>query len=105
MQTVVGIFVSIVLLIVVTWIAIFGGIGAVLARSRGSSGPVGFAWGAGLGPIGWLAILWTTRTGGISVPKLPLPPHAARPPSGSALPPDRPSTGSATPDRWDPWNK
>jgi hypothetical protein len=101
-QTVVGVFVSILLLIVVTWIAIFGGIGALLSRSRGGSTPAGLAWGMGLGPIGWLAILWTTRPADIpaelDLPLIPSPPSG---PAAQTLTPDRPGA----PDRWDPWNE
>ena len=56
-----NVVIGIIVLIVAVWIAIFGGIGALLARSRGGSGTVGLAWGALLGPIGWLIVLWVTR--------------------------------------------
>lgn len=52
---------GIVVLFVVVWLAIFGGIGLLLARSRGGSPVSGLAWGAILGPIGWIAIVLTTR--------------------------------------------
>lgn len=56
-----NVVIGIVVLIVAVWIAIFGGIGALLSKSRGSSGAGGLAWGALLGPFGWAAILWVTR--------------------------------------------
>lgn len=96
MDALVGIFVSIVLLIVMTWVAIFGGIGALLSHSRGGSAQAGLAWGAGLGPVGWLTILWTTRT------------RRAKPepgPAFSARPSNVSTAHSVPPKRWDPWNK
>jgi hypothetical protein len=53
--------ITLVLLFAVVWLVLFGGFGAALARSRGSSTGHGFAWGAALGPIGWMAIWWRTR--------------------------------------------
>lgn len=96
METALGVFVSILLLIVATWIAIFGGIGALLSRSRGGSVPAGLAWGTGLGPLGWLAILWTTRKDRIA-PEEALP--LTEP--NSTKPAPRPAAA----DQWDPWNK
>lgn len=96
MNSVVGVFVSILLLIVSSWIAIFGGIGALLSRSRGGSVPSGLAWGTGLGPVGWLVIFWITRSvteGPVVEPTLST--------QGSSLPVARP----AAPRRWDPWNR
>lgn len=61
METVLNVFIGIVMLIVAVWVAIFGGVGALLSRSRGASGVSGFAWGTLLGPFGWLAIVWVTR--------------------------------------------
>lgn len=61
MHTVVNVLLGILGLIVVVWVVIFGGVGALLARARRGSAAAGFAWGALLGPIGWAAILWTTR--------------------------------------------
>ena len=96
-QTVLGTFVGILLLVVATWIAIFGGIGALLSRSRGGSVPGGLAWGAGLGPVGWLAILWLTRT--VQIPHEPVLPLTGSYSASRAVTPPTP------PDRWDPWNK
>lgn len=97
-HTVLGAFVSILLLVVITWVAIFGGIGALLSRSRGGTVPAGLAWGSGLGPIGWVAILLTTRTD-------PLPDFAkceeSVPTTYLSSPPKAPTRS----DRWDPWNK
>lgn len=58
---VVNVVIGVVLLVVAVWVAIFGGVGALLSRSRGGSGIAGLAWGTALGPIGWLATLWLTR--------------------------------------------
>ena len=60
-MTVLNLVFSIFLLIVVTWVAIFGGVGGLLARARGGSAAAGIAWGVILGPVGWLGIVWTTR--------------------------------------------
>jgi hypothetical protein len=96
MQTVIGVFVSVVLLIVVTWIAIFGGIGALLSRARDHSLSTGFAWGAGLGPVGWLVILWVTRERRVTDD---VQQTVSVEPSGIA-------TGSSSaPEQWDPWNR
>jgi hypothetical protein len=59
--TVLNVVFSIFLLIVITWICIFGGVGGLLARARGGSVAAGIAWGVILGPFGWLGIVWTTR--------------------------------------------
>jgi hypothetical protein len=61
MNTVLNILLSIVALFVVVWIIIFGGIGALLSRSREDSAIGGLALGTLLGPIGWVVILWRTR--------------------------------------------
>jgi len=53
---------SILLLFVATWVAIFGGVGMVLSTSRGGAALTGLAWGVTLGACGWLAIVWRTRT-------------------------------------------
>lgn len=98
MQTVLGVFVGVLLLVVLTWIAIFGGIGALLSRARGGTAPAGLAWGTGLGPVGWLAILWITR----KAPPLPASPPRQSLTSSYA---SKPSPGPAAPDQWDPWNR
>lgn len=61
METALSLVMGVTVLIVSVWIAIFGGIGALLCRARGGSSAVGFAWGTLLGPIGWLVIGWLTR--------------------------------------------
>ncbi len=98
MQTVLSVFFSILLLVVVAWIAVFGGIGALLSRSRGGTAPSGLAWGVALGPFGWLAVLWTTRQ-----QRSPASPVLDEPLRGAYL------SGSSAPrprsDRWDPWNR
>jgi hypothetical protein len=63
MQTVFNIALSILFLFVAGWVIVFGGIGSLLSTSRGGTKLVGFLWGTLAGPIGWLAILWTTRGG------------------------------------------
>jgi hypothetical protein len=64
MSTIVNAAVGVLVLIVMTWVIIFGGIGAVLSRSRAGSAATGLAWGALLGPIGWIVIWVRTRGGG-----------------------------------------
>jgi hypothetical protein len=59
---VVDVVVSVVALFVIVWVAIFGGLGAVLAWARDGSPGAGLVWGAMLGPIGWAIVLWRTRT-------------------------------------------
>jgi hypothetical protein len=97
-QSVLGVLVGVLLLVVLTWIAIFGGIGALLSRVRGGTAPAGLAWGTGLGPIGWLAILWTTRQ---ASPVSPATPQQAVASSYAS----KPAPGPAAPDQWDPWNR
>lgn len=94
-QTVLGIFISVLLLIVVAWIAIFGGIGSLLSHSRGGSASAGVAWGTVLGPVGWLVILWTTRGGATGLNEEAVP--------ASYAPLSTPR--APVPKRWDPWNK
>lgn len=60
-MTVLNLVFGIFLLFVVTWMAIFGGVGGLLARARGGAVAAGIAWGIVLGPFGWLGIVWTTR--------------------------------------------
>ncbi len=60
-MTVLNVVFSIFLLIVLSWVAVFGGVGGLLARTRGGSAAAGIAWGTLLGPFGWLGIVWTTR--------------------------------------------
>jgi hypothetical protein len=61
MGAVVDVVVSIIALFVVAWVVIFGGLGAVLSRTRGGSAGAGLICGAVLGPIGWGIVLWRTR--------------------------------------------
>lgn len=61
MSTVVNTLLGFLVLVVATWIAIFGATGALLARARDGSPWEGFAWGALLGPLGWLAVYLSTR--------------------------------------------
>jgi hypothetical protein len=95
-QTILGVFVGVLLLVVLAWMAIFGGVGAVLSRSRGGSVPAGLAWGAVLGPFGWLAVLWVTRA-----------PEAPSNPLGEDPAPHyfSESGPAAVKERWDPWNR
>lgn len=53
----VTVFVQAVGMLVLVWVAVFGGLGALVARSLGVSGVFGFVVGAALGPIGWL-VTW-----------------------------------------------
>lgn len=57
MSTAIGILVTILLLFVAVWLAVFGGVGALLAPRRGRTRMSGFLWGALLGPIGWIVLL------------------------------------------------
>jgi hypothetical protein len=61
MGAVIEIVLSIIGLFVIVWVAIFGGLGALLSRTRGGAAGAGFVWGAVLGPIGWAIVLWRTR--------------------------------------------
>lgn len=56
-----NILLTVSLLLVLPWIAIFGGSCAVWSHVRGGSAVIGFFWGACLGPFGWLATFLTTR--------------------------------------------
>lgn len=47
---------EIVILLIFTWVAVFGVTGAILARNRGLVPWFGFLLGGLLGPLGWLAI-------------------------------------------------
>lgn len=62
MGSIVSTLISVFVLIVVVWVVIFGGVGALLSRSRGGSGVSGFAWGTLLGPFGWIAIYFVSRS-------------------------------------------
>lgn len=54
---------AVLVLVVLVWAAIFGGLGAVLAASRGGKKGEGFLWGVFLGPVGWLITMVRTRGG------------------------------------------
>jgi hypothetical protein len=69
-----NVVIGIIVLIVAVWIAIFGGVGALLSRSRGGSGTAGLAWGTLLGPVGWLIVLWVTRRSAGLAAKVVAPP-------------------------------
>ncbi len=76
MSTALSIATVVLLLIVGVWLAVFGGIGAILAPRCGRTAVNGFLWGALLGPIGWVVML--VRPGSI--------PRALRRPSRAELP-------------------
>ncbi len=57
MSTALSILAVVLLLVVGVWLAVFGGIGAILAPRRGRTAVNGFLWGALLGPIGWVVVL------------------------------------------------
>jgi hypothetical protein len=57
LASVVGAALVVTVMIILTWVVIFGGVGVAIARSSGGSAVLGFALGAVLGPIGWL-ITW-----------------------------------------------
>jgi hypothetical protein len=66
MSTALSIAAAVLLLFVAVWVAVFGGVGALLAPRRGRSAVNGFLWGALLGPIGWAVVLvrpGTVRSG------------------------------------------
>ena len=54
---------DIMLTFVAVWVVIFGGNGALLSRARDGNPLTGFIWGGVLGPLGWSAIWWRTRSG------------------------------------------
>lgn len=51
----------IVVMIIFTWVAIFGGVGIAIANSNGRSAVLGFSLGAVLGPFGWVLIWLIAR--------------------------------------------
>jgi len=57
MSTALSVLAVVLLLVVGVWLAVFGGIGAILAPRRGRTAVNGFLWGALLGPIGWVVVL------------------------------------------------
>lgn len=66
MSTTLSVLAVVLLLIVAVWVAVFGGIGSILAPRRGRTAVSGFLWGALLGPIGWAVVLvrpGTVRSG------------------------------------------
>jgi hypothetical protein len=60
-NTVLNIAFAMLFLFVLVWVLIFGGIGAVLSRSREGTAVAGFVLGTLLGPIGWGVVFWKTR--------------------------------------------
>lgn len=60
MASILGVLFGVVMLIFLTYVAIFCGIGALLSRSRGGSAASGFLLGF-FGPFGWAAIAYRTR--------------------------------------------
>lgn len=88
MSTIIGALVTILLLVVAVWLAVFGGVGMLLAPRRGRTRVSGFLWGALLGPIGW-AVLTLHRPGAMR--RLPTPRPLARETPSST---DQPSEDS-----------
>jgi hypothetical protein len=88
--SVVGVALVIVVMIILTWVAIFGGVGAAIASSYGKSPVVGFALGALLGPLGWLVTWLTGRRNGYRVQPGYVQDSSAElePPSGGTAPVD-----------------
>lgn len=66
MSALLGAALAIILVLVFSWVVFFGGIGAILARARGSSSVEGLLWGAVLGPIGWIMVWFRTRSSGVA---------------------------------------
>lgn len=48
-------------LVFLTWVVIFGGLGLLLARSRGGNPVIGLVLGVLAGPIGWGIVMFLTR--------------------------------------------
>lgn len=51
----------VIVMVILTWVVIFGGVGIAIASSNGRSAVLGFSLGAILGPIGWLLIWLIAR--------------------------------------------
>jgi hypothetical protein len=52
---------AVALLLIVSWVAIFGTIGGLLSHTRDGSAIEGFVLGALLGPFGWVFTWFRTR--------------------------------------------
>jgi hypothetical protein len=61
MDTVLDVALGVFVLVVLTWVLIMGGIGALLSRSRGGGIVSGLALGVVGGPFGWAYVAWRTR--------------------------------------------
>lgn len=64
MSTVVHFLIMVLLLAMVLWVIVFGGIGAAIAHLRGDSILSGVLWGTFLGPIGWAVLILRNRNFG-----------------------------------------
>jgi len=51
-----------VLIAVLLWAVVFGGIGVAIARVRDKTLLSGFGWGFFLGPIGWMVLLFARQS-------------------------------------------
>ena len=54
-------FFALAVMIIATWLVIFGAGGAFLSRSYGQSSVLGATLGSLLGPLGWMIIWMTNR--------------------------------------------
>lgn len=82
MSTAVHVALLILVFVIGGWIVVCGGTGVAVAHMRGMTKLPGFLWGLFLGPIGWLVILFATRSGRVT----PSPVERPAPRGGTATP-------------------
>ena len=63
MKTLLSVLAIVVALLVVAWVAIFGGLGALIGSRRGRTSGRGFLIGTFFGPFGWIYLLVRPGTG------------------------------------------